>query len=351
MDDVLKRLVENIVNKVFLDSEEERKRIRVYSNRINFSCPYCKDSKISPRKKRGNLYLDTLEYHCFNCGVHKNIYQLIKDYDLHFSRNIDILDSLKGKDFNKVVEVSSSLSESLVDERFLFSIDEIKAFYKFIDLTDSGAAYLTLRGGRLLHRKKEYFLSQEDNEGIVILNLDLRTNKVLSFSIRRFFGEKRYFLFSYKKIYETISPSFSLSEKDLEYYNNISSLFNILNISFGKYITIFEGQFDSLFMDNSISINGVSKSHDFIIKLNKLTNKVRVLFDNDKSGLNAERKLLESGVPVFLWKRFLSYYNVMDNNIKDLNDIYKYFSNNGIRFWEIKFDQFFSNDKLDLIYL
>ena len=38
------------------------------SDKLNFACPYCGDSERDPNKKRGNLYLSTQTYKCFNDG-------------------------------------------------------------------------------------------------------------------------------------------------------------------------------------------------------------------------------------------------------------------------------------------
>ena len=49
-------------------------------NRLNFSCPYCGDSH-DAKKKRGNFYMDTMAYKCYNggCGIFKDSISLLKD--------------------------------------------------------------------------------------------------------------------------------------------------------------------------------------------------------------------------------------------------------------------------------
>jgi len=53
-------------------------------NRLNFSCPYCGDSH-DAKKKRGNFYLDTLSYKCYNggCGIFKDSVTFLKDFGLY----------------------------------------------------------------------------------------------------------------------------------------------------------------------------------------------------------------------------------------------------------------------------
>ena len=37
--------------------------------RLNFACPYCGDSATDNWKKRGNLYEEGFNFHCFNCNA------------------------------------------------------------------------------------------------------------------------------------------------------------------------------------------------------------------------------------------------------------------------------------------
>jgi predicted RNA-binding Zn-ribbon protein involved in translation (DUF1610 family) len=51
------------------------------SDKISFACPYCGDSATNSRKKRGNVFLESMTYHCFNCGKHRRIYQFLEDFN------------------------------------------------------------------------------------------------------------------------------------------------------------------------------------------------------------------------------------------------------------------------------
>ena len=73
-------LIEDILSKEF-PREPSKQKIYRAGNRLNFSCPYCGDSR-DGRKKRGNFYLDTLSYKCYNggCGIFKDLYSMLKDF-------------------------------------------------------------------------------------------------------------------------------------------------------------------------------------------------------------------------------------------------------------------------------
>ena len=68
----------------FFGNDPQRLKIYQGGNRLNFCCPYCGDSK-DAKKKRGNLYVDTLTYKCYNggCAVFKNLNQFTRDFEIN----------------------------------------------------------------------------------------------------------------------------------------------------------------------------------------------------------------------------------------------------------------------------
>jgi len=51
------------------------------NNRWNFKCPICGDSKKSKRKMRGNFYVQTNSYYCFNEGCVSHGLNIVADFD------------------------------------------------------------------------------------------------------------------------------------------------------------------------------------------------------------------------------------------------------------------------------
>ena len=78
----IKELIGDILRKEFAGNAGKQKMYEA-GNRLNISCPYCGDSS-NPRKKRGNFYLDTLTYKCYNggCGIYKDAYSLFRDFSV-----------------------------------------------------------------------------------------------------------------------------------------------------------------------------------------------------------------------------------------------------------------------------
>ena len=60
--------LETLLRKKFHDVPEKQKIEEHSSRKLNFACPICGDSEKKVSKKRGNLYLDTGAYKCFNDG-------------------------------------------------------------------------------------------------------------------------------------------------------------------------------------------------------------------------------------------------------------------------------------------
>ena len=97
-------IIQEILNREFSGIPHKTKIDR-YGNRLNFSCPYCGDSD-EKRKKRGNFYLDTQGYKCYNggCGVFKSSLSFFYDFGASGKLSTDerneiktILEEVKGK--------------------------------------------------------------------------------------------------------------------------------------------------------------------------------------------------------------------------------------------------------------
>jgi predicted RNA-binding Zn-ribbon protein involved in translation (DUF1610 family) len=73
--------IQNILDKEHNDCSEKRKLVpypKTSPKRLNFACPYCGDSEKVRTKKRGNVWLNTLIYRCYNCGEEGNFTKMCK---------------------------------------------------------------------------------------------------------------------------------------------------------------------------------------------------------------------------------------------------------------------------------
>ena len=89
--DNIKNKIQEILNKKFANDSYIKRKIDVYHDRLNFSCPYCNDSRTDVRKKRGNLYLDSLRFHCFNCNHSAGINRFLSDFNEELSNEDKIV--------------------------------------------------------------------------------------------------------------------------------------------------------------------------------------------------------------------------------------------------------------------
>lgn len=333
--DNIENSIKIILNELFPNSNKSI--IKKYYNRLNFACPFCGDSSINENKKRGNLYFDTLEYHCFNCGIHLNIYQLLKRLSI----------KIKLSDLNKFYNIDRKktfIESSIeIEPDLLFSIDELKNEYKFYEIEKNDIIYKYLKSRAIPTDKMMYFLKTLRNE-LIILNLDISSSKVISFFIRNIFS-KKYKTISYDIINKDIKKT--TDENIILLYRKISTLFNIFNINFYEKIYILEGQFDSLFINNSISISGLSNLN----KIKKIDNlfDLYYILDNDDIGRKYAIKLISENKKVFLWNKYLKDNKINNTYIKDINDLILYSKKHNIKLTNI--NEYFSNNKTDIIYL
>lgn len=150
-----------------------------------------------------------------------------------------------------------------------------------------------------------------------------------------------------------IYPDKKLDEIEAISYNKLSAIFNILNVDFDKDIYVFEGYLDSTFFTNAIALVGLDTDISFLGDENI---SLKFIFDNDESGLNKSKKMINDGKRIFLWKKViqeisknnsrLNFY--LNKNIKDINKLAEYMEDSFI-YKNMNLDNYFSIDKLDII--
>ncbi len=373
--------IQNILNKEHTNCTEKKKLVpypKTNPKRLNFACPYCGDSEKVRTKKRGNLYLNTLIYRCFNCGHEGNFTKLCND----FNQIIDPEDKLKiysyvdSRSFTKGDEYQlESLNKLLSLESWVKFMNEKPeswlAEIKPIQKNSHVYQYLTI--DRLIFNHENIYqgIYQKFRDGKrifytkVIILLNRCGDKLLGVQLRNLEKdrEKRFFkIVDFEELYNYMNPDNTLDEMEAIPYNKLSHFFNIMNVDFNKPVSIFEGYLDSTFCPNSIGMVGANNDEDL---LDFLTNAdehldLRFFYDYDKTGLEKSIKMIEKGFPVFLWKKlFDTLINKSKdkykskkflNNIVDLNQLIIKLKDPNI-YHKFKLDNFYSIDEFDSIYL
>ena len=367
--EVIKDKLQNILNKKFANDSYIKRKIDVYHDRLNFSCVCCGDSLSDIRKKRGNLYLDTLVYHCYNCGEHMGINTLLHRFNEELSNEDKIAVheiQQNAKKFEKRVSSSqSSMSMTLLDKLaipkdILFRQLGIISPYK--DVTASN--YLK---SRMINIKDwKYFAYNPLTKELYILNTS-PSDRVIGFQIRQLdpkSHKQRYTSSRLTKIYsdvfnkdingivERLLLKESLGQKYIDEEDGVenivanldrlSGIFNIMNVNLSQPLTIMEGPIDSLAIANSIALQSAAKHLDGFF--DEVEN-VRYLFDNDKTGREMALKKMKNHKTVFLWGQYLDMIK-SKNNIKDINDLQKQ------NLFNIDIiEKCFSDDEFDAMYI
>ena len=367
--DNIKNKIQEILNKKFANDSYIKRKIDVYHDRLNFSCVCCGDSLSDVRKKRGNLYLDTLVYHCYNCGEHMGINALLHRFGEELSNEDKIAVheiQQNAKKFEKKVSSSqSSMSMTLLDKLaipkdILFKQLGIISPYK--DVTASN--YLK---SRMINIKDwKYFAYNPLTKELYILNTS-PLDRVIGFQIRQLdpkSHKQRYTSSRLTKIYsdvfnkdingivERLLLKEPLGQKYIEEEDGVenivanldrlSGIFNIMNVNLSQPLTIMEGPIDSLAIANSIALQSAAKHLDGFF--DEVEN-VRYLFDNDKTGKEMSLKKMKNHKKVFLWGQYLDMIK-SKTNIKDINDLQKQ------NLFNIDIiEKCFSDDEFDAMYI
>jgi hypothetical protein len=328
LDSAQRELIKGYIYEVLKQQHSNpiKHRIRDMHSRINFACPFCGDSTKDPKKKRGNLFWDSLYYHCYNdgCNKHISLAGLLKAHGFSFTKNPEgkfILDFIEEGEHthSKVTSFDFDTFPELKERGITY--DDFYATYyaRPIEEGDEGFNYLK---SRLLHKQPRDFAYNSYNKKLYILNTDNKREKIIGFQIRNLGNQNdKYLTFNLERINCDMGIDLKLtveSPDELSRLNKLSTIFNILRVDFEKTITIFEGPIDAKFMKNSIGLASVGRDKTAFLELPYK----RFMLDNDKAGKKVSIELLREGHSVFMWKKFIKDFE-LDKYIKDENDKYK----------------------------
>jgi hypothetical protein len=370
-----KKYIKNIIQKI-LDKEfsnQNRRRILEYDNRLNFCCPCCGDSHKNTNAKRGNLYFNRLVFICFNCDKKTSFDRMCKDFNEQIDpdKKLEIIEHLNSTITYADYEDNflDAKFENLIDFNILEKvINSNKAIcpitdFKPIQVNGGIYKYLLNRGILPEFHKNIYqgkFWKNEDESEWIIIMLNRCGDKVLGMQIRNLKeGKRRTFkIYNYENIHNWVyGDDVEIDMNEMIIYNKLSYYFNILNINLSDKITVFEGYLDSLFYPNSIGLVGVNTDSSFL-ENNNLD--IQYFFDNDEAGYKKSEEKINSGYSVFLWKKLFNHivenkksdnpYELMNriSKVKDLGKLAETIKN---PYKKLELEKFFSFDSLDLKYI
>lgn len=338
--------LKSILGTVFTDCYPKT-QIKVMHNRINFACPFCMDSAIDSTKKRGNLILEgkfANTYKCFNCGVFMPIDKFFTNFDKGFKLNLAELDYVTQHRNEYSVNNTTDAKElikSIVNidllERVAVDREVFKQRLCLNEVTKDLIAFSYLKN-RGQYDFDKYLYSPRRKE-LFMLNLT-PSGKILGCQTRNI-DVKQFRTYNTKNMY-FILLKIKMPDGITEYVNNVSMLFNICLVDINKPVIATEGPMDSFLLNNCVALVGANKHQ--LVPLN-----FYFLYDSDEAGTKASLTALNNGFNIFMWEKFLKDHNIPSKKKWDWNDIVLYTTKNNIQIKNIL--NYFSNDKLDLLFL
>jgi len=345
----VRAMMKNVVVKEHTDPN--KRMVKEMPGRLTVACPYCGDSHDDVHKKRGNLYWTTLQYHCFNCGIHTDVYGILKDHGVGFKDKMDsinVIEYIKSHKLkvNEVKTMQYGIFQKILE--LAPTREELKKHMKFVEIEPGDYPWFYLKD-RLLQNKTDRFLYSPSDKRLAVLNLG-PGNKVIGYQTRSLVKRKnsRYLTYDIERIYEEMDRELTAEPEEIAGMKKLSTLFGIMMVNFQEDVTIFEGPIDAMFMQNTLGLASVGRSTE---ELDEIPT-VRYMFDNDDPGKKKMLEKLRRGKRVFMWSKFIeeNNMNIYKKKIKDLNDLV-------MVSWECKsnclskVNDYFTDSRLDAYYL
>jgi predicted RNA-binding Zn-ribbon protein involved in translation (DUF1610 family) len=328
--------------------QSQKSKVKVGRERINFACPYCGDSHTNMQKKRGNIFIGTLSFHCYNCGTHRTLNSFLKD----FSRlpngwtkiNQLAIDSIANIVSHKSVDTERVLDAMFDEElmKHLFDREDVK---KKLGLVEAKGSKMEVYLEKRLQRDMNRFLWDPKKQKLFILNMS-GSDRVLGWQVRNF-GKyadngSKYLTYKWSKACEAMGRTSDVPKVDV--LDKLSYTFNIFNVDFTRPITVFEGPLDSFLFPNSIALASLHTRVPFE------SESFRYLLDFDKPGQEKAMEFLKDGKTVFLWKNFLKENDIRINRSKvDWTDVMVYCYLNGKKITNVS--SYFTDNKYDVVHI
>jgi len=364
--------VETLLRKRFHDVPEKQKIDDDLSRKLNFSCPICGDSEKKVSKKRGNLYLDTGAYKCFNDGC--MAYMTLAEFVAKMSKEHGImlpsfvLESeykpvKQHRDDNQLIRFLTSDTKRLITITDVINRFGLKRLDQ-VEETSRALNYLKGRDLTLVEDFGDCLYSDSSDSRVFIFNFDRRSGRLLGFSMRSLNpnAERKYIIKTYTDL-ANIFVQKDLPKQTIDDANFLNNYFNILNIDFSKPILLAEGQFDSLLLKNCIATSGVSKAKSIMSNLGAKKG-IRIIFDRDKAGKVQMMTFIKQGYSVFLWNKAIAELKkssggsqefIQINQIKDINDLFSFLRQKDASYSIEQFNEWinsnFSETVYDMVYL
>ena len=341
---------QSIVRARFRESFQKQ-QVKTDANGLVIACPYCGDSATQAYKKRGHILLKGKwagNYKCFNCGAFVPITKFMDDFKETLSlsgikyvqdhrREIQTLNSSSNEITADVFRKQLALEYGINREYFrdMFSLVEIE------NTPACSTAYNYLVGRAQFSFR--HFLYDRNTNYILILNLC--DDKIIGLQMRSLAKDcpkdKRFLTFTLEKIYKRFMRSTLTIPPELD---TLSTLFGIYAVNVYKPVIVTEGPMDSFLLPNSVATAGANKHLPVELPF-------WYMYDSDKTGKQHAIEKLQAGQKVFLWGKFKQSIGLPRRDKWDVNDVVLWCRQNKPQDFRINWLDYFSDNKLDMIFL
>lgn len=252
------------------------------------SCPICREGK-SPWKTR--LFILTqkksfITVFCQNCGYDTNLKTFIKQLnpyifeDYKKEERAELLADLRSGNLNrKDREVDNGVSKEL-DIKYIFNLN--KTYFKPANEYSACIDFCKKRN-ITEHINRFYYNIHPSHmlSGMIIFPFQTGEGSLYGFQGRH-----------------TSTKTFHTHSK-----NDSAKIFNLFDVDLDEPVYIFESIIDSLMIDNSIAMLGVTISEAVS---NKIKNQI-FIFDNDKRGIDSSILQAKQNKKIFIYPNSFKY--------------------------------------------
>lgn len=332
----LEERVSQILEKSF--SEYNRRNIVRANSRLNFCCPYCGDSK-DYKKKRGNLYTETLRYLCFNGGCEKSVTfdKMLSDF------NITVTESEKAAYAQYAVIGKKHSSRKLTFEEVASEVNLKPClllrseFMKKLGLREVSEVPIVVKylDKRCQPIGPQFAVGRNDD--LFILNLDDSSKHIASLQIRPRSKSVKYLTFTGEHMWtKLMKQPYPGGPKE----DALTKFFGIFAADLDAIVTLFEGPLDSMLFPNSCGLLSVKNPWPFDCLR-------RYFLDDDEAGRKKSLQLMKAGESCFMWDAYKRDKGLTFAKIKDYNDLVVIAKEKQIDLSDVQ--NYFSSDILDTL--
>ena len=341
---------QSIVRARFRESFQKQ-QVKTDANGLVIACPYCGDSATQAYKKRGHILLKGKwagNYKCFNCGAFVPITKFMDD----FKETLSLSGIKYVQDHRQEIQTLNSSSNEITADVFRKQLaleyginrEYFRDMFSLLEIENTPAcvtAYNYLVGRAQFSFR--HFLYDRNTNYILILNLC--DDKIIGLQMRSLAKDcpkdKRFLTFTLEKIYKRFMRSTLTIPPELD---TLSTLFGIYAVNVYKPVIVTEGPMDSFLLPNSVATAGANKHLPVELPF-------WYMYDSDKTGKQHAIEKLQEGQKVFLWGKFKQSIGLPRRDKWDVNDVVLWCRQNKPKDFQINWMDYFSDNKLDMIFL